>query len=119
MLTLFRLGLGGRVGSGKQYWSWIALDDVIGAMMFARNPQLARPGHIVGPAPVRNLEFVHALARELHRPAIFPLPELAVRALLGEMGQELLLTSATALPEVNAPDTAFVIRNWRMRCTRY
>jgi len=99
MLLPFRLGLGGRVGSGKQYWSWIALDDVIGAMIFAlENDSLHGPVNAVGPAPVRNEEFVRALGRELHRPTIFPLPELVVRTLLGEMGEELLLTSARVLP---------------------
>ncbi|MGA2903882.1 MAG: TIGR01777 family oxidoreductase [Candidatus Korobacteraceae bacterium] len=99
MLLPFRLGLGGRVGSGKQYWSWIALDDVIGAMVFAlQNDSLRGPVNVVGPAPVRNAELVRALGRELHRPTIFPLPEFAVRGLLGEMGQELLLTSARVLP---------------------
>jgi uncharacterized protein (TIGR01777 family) len=109
MLTPFRLGLGGRVGSGTQYWSWIALDDVIGAMIFAlKNDGLRGPVNIVGPAPVRNAEFVRALAKELHRPAIFPLPEFAVRGLLGEMGQELLLTSARVLPgKLNAAGYRF------------
>jgi uncharacterized protein (TIGR01777 family) len=99
MLLPFRLGLGGRVGSGKQYWSWIALDDVIGAMIFAlQNDSLRGPVNVTGPAPVRNEDFVRALGRALHRPTIFPLPAFAVRGLLGEMGQELLLTSARVLP---------------------
>ncbi|MGO9565739.1 MAG: TIGR01777 family oxidoreductase [Candidatus Korobacteraceae bacterium] len=109
MLTPFRLGLGGRVGSGKQYWSWIALDDVIGAMVFAlKHDSLRGPVNIVGPEPVRNDEFVRALGRELHRPTIFPLPEFVVRGLLGEMGQELLLTSARVLPaKLNAAGYRF------------
>ncbi len=100
LLLPFRLGLGGRIGSGKQYWSWIALHDVIGAMMFAlHNDSLRGAVNAVAPSPVRNAEFVAALARALHRPAIFPFPEFAVRALLGEMGQELLLTSARVVPQ--------------------
>jgi uncharacterized protein (TIGR01777 family) len=100
MLLPFRLGLGGRVGNGKQFWSWIALDDVIGVMMFAlKNAALQGPVNTVGPAPVRNQEFVRALGKELHRPAIFPLPEFVVKTMLGEMGEELLLTSARILPE--------------------
>lgn len=100
MLLPFQLGLGGRIGSGQQYWSWIALDDVIGAMIFAlHNQDLRGPVNAVAPSPVRNAEFVEALARALHRPAIFPFPEFAVRALLGEMGQELLLTSARVSPQ--------------------
>ncbi len=99
MLLPFRLGLGGRIGSGQQYWSWIALDDVIGAMIFTlENDTLRGPVNAVGTAPVRNAEFVRALGRELHRPAIFPLPAFAVRTVLGEMGEELLLTSARVLP---------------------
>ncbi len=99
MLLPFRLGVGGRVGSGKQWWSWIALDDVVGAMKFAiENEALHGPVNTVGPAPVRNAEFVRALGRTLHRPAIFPLPEFVIRTLMGEMGQELLLTSERVLP---------------------
>lgn len=100
MLLPFRLGLGGRLGSGKHWWSWIALDDVVGAMRFAiENDRLQGPINTVGPAPVRNVEFVRALARQLHRLAIFPLPEFVIRNLMGEMGQGLLLTSARVLPE--------------------
>jgi uncharacterized protein (TIGR01777 family) len=99
MLLPFRLGLGGRVGSGKQYWSWIAVDDVIGVMIFAlQNESLQGPVNVVGPAPVRNDEFVRALGRQLDRPTIFPLPEFVVRTLMGQMGEELLLTSARVLP---------------------
>jgi uncharacterized protein (TIGR01777 family) len=100
LLLPFKLGLGGRIGSGKQYWSWVALDDVIGAMMFAlENESLRGPVNAVAPAPVRNEEFVRALGQVLHRPTIFPLPDFAVRGLLGEMGQELLLTSARVSPQ--------------------
>ncbi|MGC2109985.1 MAG: TIGR01777 family oxidoreductase [Candidatus Korobacteraceae bacterium] len=99
MLLPFRLGLGGRVGSGKQYWSWIAFDDLIGAMTFALQQETLRgPVNAVGPAPARNEEFVRALGRALHRPTIFPLPTFVVRTLMGEMGEELLLTSARVLP---------------------
>jgi uncharacterized protein (TIGR01777 family) len=100
LLLPFQLGLGGRIGSGKQYWSWIALDDVIGAMIFGlHNETLRGPVNAVAPSPVRNADFVQALAQALHRSAIFPFPEFAVRALFGEMGQELLLTSARVSPE--------------------
>ncbi len=99
MLPSFRLGLGGRIGSGKQWWSWIALDDVVGAIRFAaENDVLQGPVNTVGPAPVRNTEFVRILGRHLHRPAILPLPEFVIRNLMGEMGRELLLTSARVLP---------------------
>ncbi len=109
MLLPFQLGLGGRVGSGQQYWSWISLDDEIGAMLFIlQNASLRGPVNAVGPAPVRNEEFVRALGKVLHRPAIFPLPEWVVRTLLGEMGQELLLTSARVIPaKLNAAGYRF------------
>ena len=99
MLLPFQLGLGGRVGSGQQYWSWISLDDEIGAMLFIlQNDSLRGPVNAVGPAPVRNAEFVRALGKALHRPTIIPLPEWVVKTLLGEMGEELLLTSARVMP---------------------
>lgn len=99
MLLPFRLGLGGRIGDGQQYMSWIALEDVIGAMMFALDNETVRgPVNAVAPAPVRNEEFVRTLAGVLHRPAMFPLPAFAVRSLLGEMGQELLLSSTRIAP---------------------
>lgn len=99
MLLPFQLGLGGRVGSGQQYWSWISLDDEIGVMLFIlQNDSLRGPVNAVGPAPVRNAEFVRALGKALHRPTIFPLPEWVVKTLLGEMGEELLLTSARVIP---------------------
>jgi uncharacterized protein len=99
LLLPFRLGLGGRIGSGKQFWSWISFDDVIGVALFAlQNENLRGPVNTVGPAPVRNEELVRALGEELHRPTIFPLPAWVVRTLLGEMGDELLLTSIRAEP---------------------
>jgi uncharacterized protein (TIGR01777 family) len=109
MLPAFQLGLGGRVGSGQQYWSWISLDDEIGAMLFIlQNEGLRGPVNAVGPAPVCSAEFVRALGEVLHRPTIFPLPEWAVKTLLGEMGQELLLTSARVMPgKLNAAGYRF------------
>jgi hypothetical protein len=100
MLLPFRLGLGGRIGSGQQWWSWIALEDVIGTMLFVlENHSLQGPVNAVGQAPVRNAEFVKALGRTLHRPTIFPLPEFVIRTVMGQMGEELLLTSARAVPQ--------------------
>ncbi len=110
LLLPFRLGLGGRIGSGKQFWSWIAFDDVIGAALFAlQNDSLRGPVNTVGPHPVRNEEFVRALGEELHRPTIFPLPAWVVRTLLGEMGDELLLTLIRAEPaKLKAAGYSFV-----------
>jgi len=100
MLLPFQLGLGGRIGSGQQWWSWVALEDVIGAMRFALQTDGLQGGvNVVAPAPVRCAEFVKALGRVLHRPTIFPLPEFVIRTVMGEMGKELLLTSACAMPE--------------------
>ena len=100
MLLPFQLGLGGRIGSGQQWWSWIELDDVIGAMLFAlENDSLQGAVNAVAPAAARNSEFVKALGRALHRPTIFPLPEFVIRTVMGQMGEELLLTSAHAVPQ--------------------
>jgi len=99
MLPAFRVGLGGPVGSGRQYWSWITLDDVVGAFLFALNSEVLHgPVNAVAPAAVRNAEFVRALAKALHRPAIFPLPAFVVRTVFGEMGEALLLGSARVRP---------------------
>jgi len=99
MLPAFRLGLGGPVGDGRQYMSWIALDDVVGAFLFAlANENLHGPVNVVAPQAVRNREFVQALGKALHRPAVFPLPAFVVLAVFGEMGETLLLGSARVRP---------------------
>src|SRR5208337_608182 len=95
MLLPYSVGLGGRTGSGKQYWSWVSLDDVAGIILFAlHNDKLQGPVNVVSPEPVRNAEFVRALGAQLHRPTLFPLPGFIVHALLGEMGDAALLGSA-------------------------
>jgi uncharacterized protein len=100
MLTPFRLGAGGRVGDGRQWMSWIALDDVIGLILYTlRNEALRGPVNAVAPNPVTNAEFTRALGAVLHRPTLFPLPAFLVRAAFGEMGQELLLASNRAVPQ--------------------
>jgi uncharacterized protein len=99
MLPAFRLGLGGPAGDGRQYMSWIAIDDVVGGFLFAlANERLRGPVNAVAPQPVRNLEFVRALGKALHRPALFPLPAFVVRTVFGEMGEALLLGSALVRP---------------------
>jgi uncharacterized protein (TIGR01777 family) len=99
LLTPFRLGAGGRVGSGRQFMSWIDLDDAIGALHFALGAAtLAGPVNLVAPAPVTNAEFARALGRVLGRPARVPFPAPAVRLLLGEMGEALLLASQRVRP---------------------
>jgi len=99
MLPAFRLGLGGPVGDGRQYLSWITLDDLVGAFLFAlTNKSLRGPVNAVAPQPARNAEFARTLGQALHRPAIFPLPAFVVRTLFGEMGESLLLASARVQP---------------------
>lgn len=101
MLLPFRLGLGGPMGSGKQWMSWISVEDVVAIIQFIlANEHIAGPVNAVTPSPVRNRDFARALGKALSRPAFLPLPAFAVRLLLGEMGETLSLTSAKVLPEV-------------------
>jgi uncharacterized protein (TIGR01777 family) len=99
MLLPFKLGVGGRIGSGKQYMSWIALDDLCSAIFHCiQAGNLHGPVNTVSPSPVTNLEFTKALGRVLSRPTIFPLPAFAARIALGEMADELLLASQRVEP---------------------
>jgi uncharacterized protein (TIGR01777 family) len=99
MLTPFKLCVGGIVGSGRQYWSWIALDDVVGAIYHAiTHDELSGPVNAVSPEPLTNAAFTKILGRVLHRPTIAPLPVFVVKLLLGEMGEELLLASTRVVP---------------------
>jgi hypothetical protein len=99
MLPVFRLGLGGPVGAGAQWMSWIGIDDTLGAILHAlMNEALAGPVNAVAPAPVTNREFAKTLARVLRRPAVLPFPAFAARLLLGQMADELLLASARVEP---------------------
>jgi uncharacterized protein (TIGR01777 family) len=96
----FRFGVGGRLGSGRQWMSWIALEDVVGAARAAlADEQMSRAVNLVAPNPVRNDEFTRVLAQVLHRPAIFPAPAFALRLALGEMADALLLVSQRVQPE--------------------
>lgn len=99
MLPAFRIGLGGRLGDGKQYMSWIALDDVIGAIHHAsQNDQLSGAINVVTPNPVTNEEFARTLARVLGRPVGPPAPALALQLAFGEMANEALLASVRVKP---------------------
>jgi len=99
MLTPFKLGAGGRMGSGRQFWSWIALDDLLGATLHALNtPALHGPVNAVAPHPVTNLEFAKILGRVLKRPTLLPMPAFAARLAFGQMAKELLLASARMEP---------------------
>lgn len=100
MLPPFRLGLGGRLGSGKQIMSWIALGDLIRLVVFAlERSELAGPVNATAPQPVSNAEFTKTLGRVLGRPTVLPVPTLAVRLLFGEMGDTLLLQGCPVLPQ--------------------
>jgi hypothetical protein len=99
MLTPFMLGAGGKIGGGKQYMSWITLDDAARAFAFAlENDRLTGPANFVSPNPVSNAEFTKTLGRVLRRPTILPMPAMAARAAFGQMADELLLASARVTP---------------------
>jgi hypothetical protein len=96
----FRFGVGGRIGSGRQYISWISLDELCEVYLWAiRTPELHGPVNAVAPQAVTNAEFARTLGRVLRRPAVFPLPAFAAKLLLGEMAKEMLLSSARVLPK--------------------
>ena len=99
MLPLFKFGLGGKLGNGKQWWSWITLHDQIRAMIFLLDSKITGPVNLTSPNPVTNQEFTAALARALHRPAIFPAPAFALRAALGGFSTE-ILGSKKVMPKV-------------------
>jgi uncharacterized protein len=100
MLPAFRLGLGGRIGSGRQWWSWIHVDDLVGAVLHLLcSESVAGPVNCVAPNPVTNREFTKTLGVVLHRPTIFPVPAFAARLALGRAADELLLASARVMPE--------------------
>jgi len=99
MLTPFRLGIGGKVGSGRQWMSWIDLQDVVGAILHILNTDSLRgPVNVVGPNPVTNAEVTRTLASVLSRLAVFPMPAFAARLVFGQMADELLLASQRVEP---------------------
>jgi len=99
MLTPFKLGVGGPLGSGRQWMSWIAIDDAVGAVLEALTNEAARgPINAVAPEPVRNAEFAARLGEALHRPSVLPAPAFALRALFGEMADGALLASQRVVP---------------------
>jgi uncharacterized protein (TIGR01777 family) len=99
MLPLFKLGLGGPFGHGRQWWSWISLDDEVGAILHLLSADVSGPVNCVAPQPVTNAQFTRALARVLRRPAVVPVPRLGPTLLLGsELVQHLLYDSHRVLP---------------------
>lgn len=99
MIPLFKFGLGGKLGSGKQWWSWITLHDQIRAMMFLMNSKIEGAVNLTSPNPVTNQEFTASLARILKRPALFPAPAFALKAVLGGFSSE-ILGSKKVIPQV-------------------
>lgn len=100
MLPPFQAGVGGRMGSGEQYMSWISIDDVIGAMHhILLTDSLKGPVNLTAPTPVTNAEFAHTLGEVIGRPTIVPAPAVALRLAFGEMADELLLASTRVIPE--------------------
>jgi len=119
MLPPFKLGLGGRLGSGRQWMSWIHIDDEVGLIRFAlENPSVEGPCNSIAPNPVRNADFTRTLARLLRRPALFTVPERAMKIIFGEMA-ELLFASQRVVPKAaeaagfrfNFPDLGPALKN--------
>lgn len=100
MLPAFRLGLGGRPGTGRQWLSWVSLRDLVRAVFFLlERDDLAGAFNVTSPQPVTNRAFTQALASALHRPAVLPVPRTALRLLFGEMAEETVLASQRAVPQ--------------------
>jgi hypothetical protein len=98
MLLPFKLGLGGRVGTGKQWWSWVGIEDLVAAYGAALTSDLSGPVNLTAPNPVTNEQLTKALGAALHRPTVLPVPGFAMRALFGEMGEAMLLGGQRVLP---------------------
>lgn len=100
MLTPFKFGVGGRIGSGEQFMSWIALEDLVRIILFAlENEELSGAVNAVAPNPVTNREFTEKLGKVLNRPTFIPVPAFGIKILFGEMGETLLLEGARVVPE--------------------
>jgi uncharacterized protein len=99
LLLPFRLGVGGRIGNGHQWMSWITLADHVRAMEFLMSSEISGPVNLVAPNPVTNSEFVAALGRVLRRPTVFPVPALALTLALGDMARDTILASQRVVPQ--------------------
>ena len=99
ILPVFKLGLGGRLGDGRQWMSWVALDDLLAIVQMALTEKRVRgPINVVAPNPVRNAEFTRLLAQVLHRPYFFPVPAAILRLIFGQMANETVLASSRVMP---------------------
>ena len=99
LLLPFKLGAGGKVGSGQQWWSWVSLADTVAAYRFALENPVEGAVNVTAPGSTTNLGFTKALGRALHRPTVIPLPSFAVKAAFGQMGQEMLLEGQRVTPK--------------------
>lgn len=116
-LPIFKLGGGGKIGSGRQYWSWVSLDDVIGAILHAlKTDDLSGPVNVVTPGPPTNAEYTRVLGRVLNRPTVFTVPAPAARVMLGEIADELLLASARVEP-TRLQETGYTFRHPELEAT--
>jgi uncharacterized protein (TIGR01777 family) len=111
MLTLFKLGLGGRIGSGRQWWSWISVDDWVAATTFLLDADVHGPVNLGAPEPVRNLDFTKALGSVLHRPTVLPVPAFGPRLLLGRGLADTLLESSHRIAPAVLEREGFTFRH--------
>ena len=118
MMRPFQLGVGGKIATGKQWMSWITLDDAIAILrLMLENEHIRGPLNVVSPQPVTNVEFTKTLAAALHRPALFPVPAFVLRLVLGEMADALLLSSQRVLPaQLQKLNYAFLHPDLRTAC---
>lgn len=113
-LPIFKIGLGGKIGSGRQYWSWVALDDVVGSILHSlTNENVEGPVNVGAPDPPTNAEYTKVLGRVLNRPTLFPLPAPAARIMLGEVADALLLASQRMEP-ARLKETGYTFRYPRL-----
>src|SRR5579884_3438283 len=111
MALPFKLGAGGKIGSGRQWMSWIDLEELCGIILHSiRNPNVSGPVNAVAPGAVTNKEFTRILGDVLHRPTLFPVPAFAARLMLGEMADELLLASQKVEP-AKLRESGFVFKH--------
>jgi hypothetical protein len=109
MLTFFKLGLGGPVGGGRQWWSWVSIADLVSAYAFALESDISGAVNLAAPAPVTSHHFARALGRAIRRPAVLPAPALGIKLLWGQMGEEVLLFGQRSLP-ARLLDAGFTFR---------
>ena len=118
MLPFFKLGIGGPVAGGKQYVPWVHLDDVVGALVACLDGELRGPVNVTAPEPVTNKEFSKTLGKVLKRPAVAPVPALALKAALRRDGRDRHHRPARGPRRLEEPGYASASRIWKRRCAR-